>query len=219
MSTFSKPMGYLAAVAAAVGVAGCGSETNSQGADMIATANDERPVPLPQPPIKIPMPLDRAGAKVDITFEVPPLSKGQQFFSSYFVGLRIPFSPPDSEVVQIVQDHPISARIFLYRIEDGEEIPVPLFSRTKRPPPGKPPLRGSESFELPGGEAIAAIHAARHTNAPHGTPNASTLVLSFASGRVDGIPGMYRLQVETLEDIPELSGITSFLVYEAYRLN
>jgi len=216
MSTFLKPMGYLAAFAVTAGAAGCGSGTTTQGADMIATTQDERPVPLPQPPIKIPMPLDKAGAKVDITFEVPPLSKGQQFFSSYFVGLQIPFSPPDSEVVQIVQDHPISARIFLYRIEDGEEIPIPLFSRTKRPPPGKPPLRGDESFELPDGEAIAAIYYARHTNAPPGTPNASTLVLSFASGRVDGMPGVYRLRAETLEDIPELDGITSFLVYEEH---
>jgi len=216
MSTFLKPMGYLAAFAATAGIAGCGSEPNSQGADMIATANDGQPIPLPQPPIKIPMPLDKAGAKVDITFEVPDTPK-RQFFPSYFVGLRIPFSPPASEVVDIVREYPISVRIFLYRIEDGKEVPIPLFSRTKRPPPGEPPRRAGAAFELPDGEAIAAIYYARHTNNPPGTLNASTLVLSFASGRVTGIPGVYRLQVETLEDIPALAGITSFLVYEEHR--
>jgi len=48
MSAFLKPMGYLAALAATAGVAGCGSEFSGQGAD--AAAADEQHAKLPRPP-------------------------------------------------------------------------------------------------------------------------------------------------------------------------
>jgi len=183
-------------------------------------AQDERPVELPRPPIKIPMPLDKAGAKVDVTFEVPPLVGerlyGVNYFSG-FIGLRVLFTPGTNEVFQALEEHPPAARISLHRIEDdGKEVRTPLFSRTRRPPPGGAPFRG-EVFEIPEGEeAIAILSSAEHSAAPPGIPNDSTFVMSFASDKTDVTPGVYRLQVETLEDIPELSGVTSFVVYEEY---
>jgi len=175
----------------------------------------QAPTPLPRLPLKIPMPLDKAGYMIDVTFVVPPLPEGRTFWSG-FVGLRVLFAPGTSEVFDAMNQHPVAARIFLHRIEGGREIPVPLFSRTKRPPPGKPPLLHGDPFELPDGEAIASLDYAQHSGAPRGTPNASTLVWGFASAGQRITPGVYRLQVETLEDIPELSGVTSFLVYEKH---
>jgi len=215
MSVFLKPMGYLAAFAATAGVTGCDPAINGQGTTVAAPVKGEQPTPLPRPPIKIPMPLDKAGGKVDVTFEVPPPPKGAAAWS-YFAGLRVLFTPGTDEVFQILEEHPISARVFLSRIQDGEEIPIPLFSRTRRPPPGRSPHRVGDAFELPDGEAIAVLHYAQHTSDPPGTPNASTFVMSFASAHYSGRPGIYRLQVETLEDIPELSGVTSFFVYEQH---
>jgi len=208
-----KPMGYLAALAATAGVAGCGSEVNCQGGDMVVSATDERPAPLPCAPLKIPLPLDKAGARVDVTFEVPPPPKGRYAWN-YFVGLRVLFTPGTGEVRTVLENHPIPARIFLYRIEaDGKEVPIPLFSRLKRRP-AVGPLYDDEVGELPDGLAFATEAYTQLSGAPRGTPNASTIVLRFASAKIDGWPGVYRLQVETLEDIPALSGVTSFLVYE-----
>jgi len=218
MSILFKPMGYLAAFAATVGVSGGTSAVNGQGSDVVVTAEDEQPIALPRPPIKIPMPLDKAGAKVDVTFEVPPLVGERLFGVNYFsgfIGLRVLFTPGTNEVFQTLEEHPPAARISLHRIEDdGTEVRIPLFSRTKRPPPGVPPSRG-DVFEIPvGGEAIAILSRAVHSAAPPGIPNDSTFVMGFASGGRNVLPGVYRLQVETLEDIPALSGVTSFLVYE-----
>jgi len=220
MSMLIKPVGYLAAFAATAGVAGCGGAVNAQGADVAVAAQDERPVELPRPPIKIPMPLDKAGAKVDVTFEVPPLVGERLFGVNYFsgfIGLRVLFTPGSGDVRIALENHPPAARISLHRIEGGgKQVRIPLFSRTKRPPPGVPPSRG-DVFEIPErGEAIAILSSSEHSGAPPGTPNAATLVMSFAADKTDVTPGVYRLQVETLEDIPELSGVTSFLVYEEY---
>jgi len=211
MSAFLKPMGCLAAIAATAGVAGHGPETNVHEADMGATAKDQRPVLLPRPPIKIPMALDKAGTKVDVTFEIPPLSKGEKFFSSYFVGLRVLSTPGTSDVRIALENHPVSARIFLSRIEDGEEVMLAPFSRVNPEAP-----HAEDTLAPPENEVIASRYYTQLSGAPPGTPDASTIVLSFGSARAAGIPGVYRLQVETLKDIPELSGITSFLVYEAH---
>jgi len=214
MSILFKPIGYLAALAATAGVAGCGTEVKCQGGDMAAMATDERPAPLPCAPLKIPLPLDKAGARVDVTFEVPPPPKGRYAWN-YFVGLRVLFTPGTSDVRIALENHPISARIFLYRIEkNGEEIPIPLFSSTKRRPAVGPLYLGDQAVELPDGVAFAAEAYTQFSGAPRGTPNASTIVLRLASAKIDGWPGVYRLQVETLEDIPALSSVTSFLVYE-----
>jgi len=218
MSILIKPVGYLAAFAATAGVVGGDSEMNRQGTNVAVASQDERPVELPRPPIKIPMPLDKAGAKVDVTFEVPPLVGERLFGVNYFsgfIGLRVLFTPGSGDVRIALENHPPAARISLHRIEDdGKQVRIPLFSRTKRPPPGVPPSRG-EVFEIPeGGEVIAIVDSAEHTGAPPGTPNDSTFVMGFAAGGRNVLPGVYRLQVETLEDIPALNGVTSFLVFE-----
>jgi len=215
MSNFLKPMGYLAALAATAGAAGCSPAINEQGVSMTVLTQDGQSAELPRAPLKIPMPLDKAGARVDVTFEVPPPPKGWYAWS-YFIGLRVPFTPGTSTVREALQAHPVAARMFLWRIKDGEEVRIPLFSRAKRPAPGQP-LRIFDPVELFDGEAVALISAAEHTDDPPGTPDASTLVMSLASGKGDGYPGVYRLQFELLEDIPELSGMTSFLVYEETR--
>jgi len=216
MSTFSTSMGCLMMVATSV-VAGAdySPEINAQGANMTMTANNEQPTKLPHPPLKIPMPLDKAGYKVDVTFEVPPLPKGITSLN-YFIGLRVMFAPGTDEVFDALEENPVTARIFLYRIADRKELKIPLFNSKIISDFGEYPYR-FEVFEIPEGKATAELTHASHSGAPRGTPDASTLVFSFTAAKDDGTPGVYRLQVETLEDIPALSGITSFLVYEERR--
>jgi len=195
-----------AAVLAAASVSGC------DRAEM-----DKHASQYPRPPIKIPLPLDKAGGKVDITFEIPPSTNGNRSSPSYFVGMRVLFTPGTSDVRRALEKHPISARIFLYRIENGKEIQVPLRSSNIRHLPPVGPLSNDNAIELPDGVAFATSSHVQHTSDPIGTPNASTFVLRFASARTSNWPGVYRLQFEMLEDIPELSGLTSFFVYETRR--
>jgi len=209
MPAFLKTIACLIMIAASVVGAGCSPEINVQGANMAMTANNEQPVTLPRPPLKIPMPLDKAGTKVDVSFEISPLSKGEKFFSSYFVGLRVLSTPGTSNVRIALENHPVSARIFLSRIEDGEEVMLAPFSG----------VNAEDTLASPENEVIASRYYTQLSGAPPGTPDASTIVLSFGSARAAGIPGVYRLQVETLKDIPELSGFTSFFVYEEHPKN
>jgi len=76
--------------------------------------------------------------------------------------------------------------------------------------------RRYEVFELPNGKAEARLDYADHFGAPRGTPNGSALVFGFAAAKQAVTPGVYRFQVETLEDIPELHGVTTFFVYEEH---
>jgi len=179
---------------------------------MTMTANNEQPTKLPSPPLKIPMPLDKAGYKADVTFEVPSLPKGITSLN-YFIGLRVMFAPGTSNVRIALEEYSITVQVFLHRIKDGKELKIPLFNNKIISDFGEYPYR-FEVFEIPEGKATAELSYASHSGAPRGTPDASTLVFSFTAAKDDGTPGVYRLQVETLEDIPELSGITSFLVYE-----
>jgi len=217
MSIFLKPMGYLTMVAASVGGAGYAPGVSGQGPNVTATVKDERPVQLPHPPLKIPMPLDKAGYKVDATFEVPSslLLKNMTYLSHYFIGLRVAFTPGTSDVRLALENHPVTVRISLYRLEDGQEVRIPLFDSKDVTAQGEYPRR-YEVFEVPEGKTIAMRYYSQHSGTPRGTPYASTLVLSFASPSRNVIPGIYRLQVETLEDIPELSGVPSFFVYERH---
>jgi len=197
------------------GGVGCGPEVNGQDTSVAATVKNEQPMQLSRPPLKIPMPLDKAGYKVDVTFEVPPLPKGITSLN-YFIGLHVMFAPGTDKVFDALEKNPVTARIFLYRIEDGKELKIPLFNSKIVSDFGEYPYR-FEVFEIPEGKATAELTHASHSGAPRGTPDASTLVFSFTAAKDDGTPGVYRLQVETLEDIPALSGITSFLVYEERR--
>jgi len=179
---------------------------------MSMTENNEQPVTLPRPPLKIPMPLDKAGYKVDVTFEVPPLPHGQKYLLN-LIGLRVMFAPGTGEVADALEEHPVNVRILLHRIESDREVRIPLFSRKMISGFGEYPYR-FEIFELPEGKATAKLSYSQHSDAPRGTPDASALVLNLAGAKTAVTPGVYRFQVETLEDIPELSGVTSFFVYE-----
>jgi len=212
MFTFFKPMGYLTMVAVSIAGAGCNPDINTQGADTTMTTKNEQPVTLPRPPLKIPMPLDKAGYKVDVTFEVPPLPRGITYLSN-LIGLRVLFTTGSSNVRIALEEHPVKMRISLYRIEDGKEVKIPLLDRKIVSGFGEYPYR-YKLFEIPEGKATASRYYTEHSGAPQGTPNASTIVLNLAGAGTAVIPGIYRFQVETLEDIPALSGVTSFFVYE-----
>jgi len=126
------------------------------------------------------------------------------------------------EIFQALEDHPVTARISMYRIEkDGREVRLPIVNKRQISARHENPRR-YETFELPGGIAMARRYYSTQTKAqyeaPRGTPDSATLVMSFAAAAGDGTRGTYRLQVETLEDIPALSGVTSFLVYEEVRV-
>jgi len=214
MSMLIKPLGYLTAFAASVGGAGCGLEVSAQASAIAAAAQDEHPVQLPRPPLKIPLPLDKAGYKVDVTFEVPPLLllKDMEYLN-YLIGLRVMFAPGTSDVRIALEEHPVTVRMSLHRIEDGREVNIPLFDSRMISGADEFPRR-FDVFEIPEGKALAKLAYAEHSGAPRGTPDASALVLDFAGPKKAVTPGRYRFQVETLEDIPELGGITSFFVYE-----
>jgi len=94
---------------------------------MTMTANNEQSVTLLRPPLKIPMPLDKAGYKVDVNFEMPLLSDGMTD-SNYFIGLRVMFAPGSPNVRIALERHPVAARISLHRIENGQEVRIPLFT-------------------------------------------------------------------------------------------
>jgi len=154
------------------------------------------------------MPLDKAGYKVDVTFEVTTPTEGLSYLE-YLIGLRVLFAPGTSEVRIALENHPITTRIFLRRIENGKEIKIPLLDRKLISAFGEYPDR-YEVREIPEDRATARMSYADHSGAPRGTPNASALVLSGTAVT----PGVYRFQVETLEDIPDLEDVKAFFVYE-----
>jgi len=204
-------------IAMSAGGAGCSPEVNGQDTNVAATVNNEQPMQLPRPPLKIPMPLDKAGYKVDVTFEVPPslLLKHMSYLSHYIIGLRIMFAPGTSNVRIALEEHPVTVRMSLHRIEERKEIRIPLFTSKAVSGFGEYPKR-YEVFEIPGGKATAKLAYSDHSGAPRGTPDASALVMTLTGTKRDVTPGIYRFQVETLEDIPALSGVTSFFVYEEH---
>jgi len=212
--TFLKTMGCLPMIAASVAGAAYSPEINAQGVNTTMTVNNEQSVTLPRPPLKIPMPLDKAGYKVDVAFEVPPLPRRMTYLSN-LIGLRILFTTGNLSLLRALESHPLEVRISLHRIEDGKEVRIPLLDRKRVSGFGEYPYR-YETFEIPEGVATASGYYADHSGAPEGTPNGSTRVLNLAGAGTAVTPGVYRFQVETLEDIPALSGFTSFFVYEEY---
>jgi len=212
MSIFFKPLGYLTAFAASVGGTGCSPEVGDQVPGLVTTAQNEQPASLPRPPLKIPMPLDKAGYQVDVTFEVASLPKGMTYLN-YLIGLRVMFAPGTDEVFDALENNSVTVRISLHRLEGGKEVRIPLFDSKRISRIDEFPRR-FEVFEIPEGKATAKMAYADHSGAPKGTPDASAIVLDFAGPKKAVTPGIYRFQVETLEDIPELSGVTSFFVYE-----
>ncbi|KXU36031.1 hypothetical protein AXK12_04195 [Cephaloticoccus capnophilus] len=160
------------------------------------------------------MPLGKAGYKVDVMFEVPRLPRRATHLS-HLIGLRILFTTGDLSLRDALEAHPVKVRLSLHRIEDGKEVRIPLFDSKRVSGFGEYPYR-YETFEIPEGIATASGYYADHSGAPEGTPNGSTRVLNLAHASTAVTPGVDRFQVETLEDIPALSGFTSFFVYEKY---
>ncbi|MCB2018863.1 MAG: hypothetical protein KDF54_15360 [Hydrogenophaga sp.] len=162
-------------------------------------------------PLKIPMPLDKAGFKVDVTFDVPPPPKVSHS-TGYFLGIRMLFAPSDPDKkIATIDAHPVEVRLTLHRLQDGKEVPVKIWNSVAI-------IKGYESIRyesiaLKDDVAVSRGLYSDHSGAPPGTPDASTYVLEFG-GPGDKGPGRFRLRLETLKDIPQLNGYKAFLVYE-----
>lgn len=160
-------------------------------------------------PLKIPMPLDKAGHKIDVTFDIPEPPKGERA-RGYFLGLRILFAPATGQVT-LLEAHPVKVRVTMSRLHSGLERPVE-FVRLER----VGSLHGPGQYVPVPIKDDVAVSRGSHTEyseAPPGTPDASTRVLEFAAPR-DTSAGRYRLRVETLNDLPALAGFKAFLVLE-----
>ena len=160
-------------------------------------------------PLKIPMPLDKAGHKIDVTFDVPSPPKVSHS-TGYFLGLRVLFAPAKGQV-QHIDAYPVSVRVTLHRLQGGIEIPVKIWNRVDVAK-GYEPSR-FESFSLKDDIAVSHGSFTEYSGAPPGTPDASTYVLEFGGPGEQG-PGRYRLRLETLKDVPQLKGFKAFLAYE-----
>lgn len=184
---------------------------------LLACAGGPKPAPasavpsdgVPVAPLMIAMPLDRAGHRVDVIFDIPEPPQGERA-RGYFLGLRMLFAPGMGRV-QVFDAHPVEVRVTLHRLEDGVEMPVQLVRRTDVSK-GHEPSR-FEAIPLKDDIAIARGEFTELSDAPQGTPDASTYVMSFAGPRGDA-PGRYRLRLETLNDIPQLQGVKGFLAFE-----
>lgn len=200
---------WVTMLALGAGLMAC-SSTTGEGAAPGAVAPAQASA-LPQAPLKIPMPLDKAGHKVDVTFEVPPLPKGERY-RSYFVGLRMLFTPGIGDTrIDVIDQNPVAARLLMHRIEGGKEVPVPLGIRKNVAKPNDFPEY--KTFLIADNTASVARYYSDYSGAPPGTPDASTYVMIFAAPQVDS-SGVYRLRLETLLDIPQLKGVKGFFVYE-----
>jgi hypothetical protein len=164
-----------------------------------------------QAPLKIPMPLDQAGHKIDVVFDIPAPPKVSHS-SGYFLGLRVLFAPTDPDKrIEMIDAHPVEIRVTLHRLQGRDEIPVRFWNRKEVSKGYEPPR--VESFPLKDDIAISRRAFSEHSGAPPGTPDASTYVLRFGGPEEQG-QGRYRLRLETLKDIPQLRSFKTFLVFE-----
>lgn len=163
-------------------------------------------------PLKIPMPLDKVGHKVDVTFDIPEPPQGERS-RGYFLGLRLLFAPtdPDNRIATI-DAYPVSIRVTMHRLEGGVEQPVQFVRLTDVSKPYEQPRR-YEAIPLKEDVASTRREFTEYSGAPPGTPDASTKVFGFAAPLVDS-PGRYRLRVETLSNIPQARGFKAFLAFE-----
>jgi hypothetical protein len=197
---------WWCAAGLALTLAGC-----SAGGPGKAATQDASDVGVLVAPLKIPMPLDKAGHKIDVTFDVPAPPKVSHS-TGYFLGLRVLFAPtdPDGKIATIAS-HPVEVRVTLHRLQNGQEIPVKFWNRVDVSK-GHEPSR-FEAFSLKDDIAVSSGFFTEYSGAPPGTPNASTRVLRFGSPEQQG-PGRYRLRLETLKDVPQLQGFKAFLAFE-----
>ncbi len=161
----------------------------------------------PQAPIKLPIPLDKAGYKVDTTFWFidpdPP--------RAYFVGLNIPFTAGDGRRIELIDAHPVKAKVTLHRIEEGGgETKMVLEAPVKISKPEEP--YKSEWRPLPDDEANS--RRTRSYGSDDKTKiDGATYELRFGSAGTLA-QGQYRLQVELLEENPALKDMPAYLVVD-----
>lgn len=188
----------------ALALGGC-----SAGGSGAAAAPGAPATEVPVAPLKIPMPLDKAGHKIDVTFDIPAPPKGEQA-PGYFLGLRMLFAPATGQV-DIFEAHPVSIRVTMHRLEGGVERPVEL-GRQERVNSFYEPGQFAP-FPIKNDVVVARGSFTEYSGAPPGTPDASTRVMLFAAP-LDDSTGRYRLHVETLKDLPSLKGVKAFLAFE-----
>lgn len=185
---------------------GCGTPGNAAASGAEGATGD-----VLRAPLKIPMPLDKAGHKVDVTFDVPVPPKVSHS-TGYFLGLRTLFAPSDPDgKIATIDAHPVEVRVTLHRLLGGKEIPVQFWNRVDVSK-GYEPSR-IESFPLKDDIAVSRRSFTEYSGAPPGRPDASTYVLRFGGPDEQG-PGRYRLRLETRNDIPQLHRYKAFLVFE-----
>lgn len=161
----------------------------------------------PRAPIKLPIPLDKAGYKVNTTFWVIPPKPPY----GYFVGLRIPFTAGDGRRIELIDAHPVKARVTLHRMEEGgAETKVVLKAPVKISKPNEPSQY--EMVALPNDEAKSG--RIRSYGSDDKTKiDGATYELSFGSAGTLA-QGQYRLQVELLEENPALKDMPAYLVVD-----
>ena len=163
----------------------------------------------PRAPIKLPIPLDKAGYKVDTTFWFirpdPP--------RALFIGLNIPFTAGDGTRIELIDAHPVKARVTLHRMEEGgAETKVVLKAPVKISKPGEPSQY--EWIALPNDEAYSERSRSYGTDDKTKIDGA-TYELEFAFPNTAPLAqGQYRLQVELLEDKPALKDMPAYLVVD-----
>ena len=161
----------------------------------------------PHAPIKLPIPLDKAGYKVDMTFwfiHPDPLR-------AYFVGLNIPFTAGDGTRIELIDAHPVKAKVTLHRIErGGAETKMTLKMPVDMAKPEEPSKY--EWIPLPSDEAYSERSRSYGTDDKTKIDGA-TYELSFGSAGMLA-QGQYRLQVELLEDNPALKDLPAYLVVD-----
>ena len=165
----------------------------------------------PQAPIKLPIPLDKAGYKVDTTFWFihpdPP--------RAYFVGLNIPFTAGDGTRIELMDAHPVKAKVTLHKMEEnGAESKMTLETPVNMAKPGEP--RNSEWIALPDNEAkTQRTRSYRLSYKPEDKYQVDGVIYELRLGSAGTLAqGQYRLRVELLEDNPALKDLPAYLVVD-----
>ena len=165
----------------------------------------------PRAPIKLPIPLDKAGYKVDMTFWVIPPKPPY----GYFVGLRIPFTAGDGRRIELIDAHPVKAKVTLHRMEEGgAETKVILKAPVKISKPEEP--YKSEWLPLPDDEAKSkGMGSYRLSYKPEDKYQVDGVIYELRLGSAGTLAqGQYRLQVELLEDKPALKDMPAYLIVD-----
>lgn len=207
MSTFNTSW-FLKAILSGLlvlGLLGCAAA----GGHTIPAGSKPGDAAVLQAPLKIPMPLDKAGHKIDVVFDIPEPPKGERA-RGYFLGLRVLFAPATGQV-PLLEANPVAVRVTMHRLQSGSEQTVE-FVRLERV--GSPHGPGQYvPAPIKNDVAVSRGVYTEYSGAPPGTPDASTRVLEFAAAR-DSSAGRFRLRVETLTDLPALEGLKAFLAFE-----